>query len=109
MTTDNRRLLLHHLLRAAILAGFAVFIVHLSRTGNLALYVESRMVVYVKLSAAGLYATAGYQLYAASRTISGERQADCGCAHEPSSSLFKNTLVYGLFLLPLALGFLLPD
>ncbi|GBF73331.1 TIGR03943 family protein [Paenibacillus sp. 598K] len=107
--TVDRRLLAHQLLRAAILAGFAFLIVQLDRSGNLTLYIAPRMSIYVKLSALGLYATAVYQLYAALQTWIGRRASDCGCDHAPSPSLIKNMLIYGLFLLPLLLGFLLPD
>ncbi len=68
MSTADRRLLIHHLLRAAILTGFAMYIIYLVRTGNLTLYIAPRMVIYVKLSAMGLYATAIYQLFKAFRS-----------------------------------------
>ena len=102
----------HPLLRALILTGFAMLIVYLVRSGNLGLYIAPRMELYVKLSALGLYATAVYQYYAAFRAWTGrqtEADCDCGHDHEPPSGLMKNVLVYGLFALPLLLGFLLPD
>ncbi|QYR20542.1 TIGR03943 family protein [Paenibacillus sp. sptzw28] len=109
MSTDDRRRLIHHLLRAAVMSGFAVYIVYLVRTDSLSLYIAPRMELYVKLSAIGLYATAIYQVYAAFRVWMGYEAAECDCNHEPSPSLAKNTLIYGLFVLPLALGFLLPE
>ena len=110
MSTADRRLLIHHLLRAAILTGFAMYIIYLVRTGNLTLYIAPRMVIYVKLSAMGLYATAIYQLFKAYQIWKGNKPVeDCDCDHIPSSSVTKNTLIYGLFILPIALGFLLPS
>ncbi|WP_274652511.1 DUF1980 domain-containing protein [Paenibacillus humicola] len=109
MPIEQKRLLRHHLLRAAIMAGFALFIVHLARTEALALYVEAGMAVCVKLSAAGLCVTSAYQLAAALRVLAGRLPYDCECDHGPSGSLLKDTLIYALFLLPLALAFLLPD
>ncbi|WP_270165111.1 TIGR03943 family putative permease subunit [Paenibacillus sp. SYP-B4298] len=103
--------MLHPILRAAILSGFAFLIVHLARTDQLGLYIAPRMELYVKLSALGLYAASIYQVYAALRALGGkeEHAHDCGCEHPPSPSLLKNIAIYTLFILPLALGFLLPN
>lgn len=102
----------HHLLRAAILTGFSLFIVYLFHTGEIMLYIAPRMELYIKISAIGLYAAAIYQVYAALqkriRKHEHDDNCDCGHNHEPSSSIVKNTLIYGLFILPLALGFLAP-
>ncbi|WP_426451626.1 TIGR03943 family putative permease subunit [Paenibacillus sp. S-38] len=108
----SRTLGLHHLLKTLILLGFAVYIAYLVRSELVLLYIAPRMVDYVKWSALVLYAVAAYQLYLAIRMLQGNsKAADCDCDHDhaPSRSLLKNTLVYGLFALPLALGFLLPD
>ncbi len=98
----------HHLIRAAILTGFAMLIVYLDRTGEMILYIAPRMELYVKLSAIGLYAAAIYQVYAALQKRMGNQAPDCDCEHEPSPSIFKNIVIYGLFVFPLLLGFLLP-
>jgi putative membrane protein len=94
----------HTIIRGLILTGFAFLIVRLDRSGSLGLYVASRTALYVKLSALGLYAASLFQFYSAIA-----RQPDCGCGCDSLSSPAKQTLVYMLFLLPLALGFLLPD
>ncbi|MFS0727153.1 TIGR03943 family putative permease subunit [Paenibacillus sp. 1P07SE] len=110
LDTETRRRLAHQLLRAVILAGFAFLIVQLDRNGNLTLYIAPRMTMYVKLSALALYAAAVYQLFAALQSWMGRSAApDCDCDHTPSPSRLKNMIVYGLFLFPLLLGFLLPD
>lgn len=98
----------HHLIRAAILTGFAMLIVYLDRTGEMILYIAPRMELYVKLSAIGLYAAAIYQVYAALQKRMGNNEPGCDCEHEPSPSIFKNIVIYGLFIFPLLLGFLLP-
>lgn len=100
--------MIHHLIRAAILTGFAMYIVYVDQTGEMPLYIAPRMELYVKLSALGLYAAAIYQIYAALQKRLGNREPACDCGHEPSPSVFKNTLLYGLFLFPLLLGFLVP-
>lgn len=98
----------HHLIRAFILTGFAMFIVYLDKTGEMILYIAPRMELYVKLSAIGLYAAAIYQVYAALQKRMSNQAPDCDCEHEPSPSVFKNIIIYGLFIFPLLLGFLVP-
>ncbi|MGO4345083.1 TIGR03943 family protein [Paenibacillus sp. MCAF9] len=98
----------HHLIRAAILTGFAMLIVYLNQTDQLNLYIAPRMELYIKLSAVGLYAAAIYQVYAALQVRLDKHGKDCDCGHEHSSSIFKNIMIYGLFIFPLLLGFLVP-
>ncbi|TFE24305.1 TIGR03943 family protein [Cohnella luojiensis] len=102
---------LHYLARALLLAGFAFFIVHLVRTGNLNLYIASRMQFIVKLSALGLYAVAAQQFYAAIRTWMDKKsdELSCDCNHEMPSTWGKSLLLYGWFALPLILGYAVPD
>ncbi|MBW7453413.1 TIGR03943 family putative permease subunit [Paenibacillus sepulcri] len=109
MTKEDKITIIHHLLRAMIMTGFALYIIDLVRSGSMTLYIAPRMVLYVKLSAIGLYATAIYLLYSAVQVWVGNRTAAHDCDHEPSPSVIKNTLIYGLFILPLIMGFLLPD
>jgi TIGR03943 family protein len=112
MSKPMRSSLIHHLVRAAAFAGYAFFIVHLVRSGSIGLYIAPRMEMYVKLSALALYAAASCQAYQAFRIwIDGSKEADCDCghAHGPSPSVWKNVLVNGLFVLPVVLGFLMPD
>jgi putative membrane protein len=106
----NRLLSLHHFIKAAILFGFAMYIVYLVKTDNILYYIAPRMVDYVKGSAVGFYAIAVYQVFQTIRTFWGSKAAcDCDHDHTPSKSLLKNTLIYGLFCFPLLLGFILPD
>jgi uncharacterized repeat protein (TIGR03943 family) len=63
---------------------------------------------YVKWSAVGLYVVAVFQVYNGIRSFWGDRAA-CDCEHPPSSSAFRSFVVYGLFAVPLLLGFLLPN
>ncbi|SED08982.1 TIGR03943 family protein [Paenibacillus sp. GP183] len=98
----------HFLARAIILCGFAVYIIYLVRSGHISYYIAPNMEIYVKASAVGLYVIAAYQGYSAYRIFRGQ-QIDCDCHHEPSNSLILRGTIYGLFLFPLMLGFILPD
>ncbi|QHT59997.1 DUF1980 domain-containing protein [Paenibacillus lycopersici] len=106
MSTRQRRMIIHHLVRCCILGAFGLYIVSLTRSGTLLLFVEPNLAVAVKLSAIGLFATAIYQLQAAVQQWQGVDPAACDCNHEPPRSLLANLLVYALFLLPLVFGLL---
>lgn len=100
----------HPSIKALLLFGFAVYIAYLVKSDRILYYISPRMVLYVKLSALGLYAAGAYQLYSAVSAFSGRRQScDCGHDHSHSGPLWKSSLVYGLFACPLLLGFLMPD
>jgi putative membrane protein len=103
-----RVLSFHHFMKAAIVLGFAMFIVYLGKTDDILYYIAPRMVSYVKWTAVGLYAIGIYEIYLALKTLWGQVQ-ECDCEHPPSRSVVKNTAIYGLFIFPLLLGFLLPN
>jgi putative membrane protein len=105
---QKRKLTGHHFLRAAILTGFAMYILYLVKSDHILYYIAPRSIIYVKLSAIGFYAIAVYQVFLAINSYLG-REAVCDCEHPPSRSWIRNTAAYSLFILPLVLGFLLPD
>jgi uncharacterized repeat protein (TIGR03943 family) len=108
MSMSTKLLAFHHALKAAIVLGFAMLIVYLVKTDNLVLYIAPRMMNYVKWSAVALYAVGIYEVWLALKTFWG-KISSCDCDHPPSRSVLKNTVVYGLFVFPLLLGFLLPN
>jgi len=105
---EEQRQSLHFVLRGLIFAGFSLFIVYLVKTDSLQYYIAPRISLYVKWSAIGLMILAIYQLFMAIQAGSGERGC-CACDHVPAKSWMKNSCIYALFLLPLALGFLMPN
>lgn len=105
---EERRLSFHFVLRGLIFAGFSFVIVYLVKTDSLQYFIAPRISLYVKLSAIALMVLAIYQMFIAFQAVTGEREA-CTCEHVPSKSWKKNTIIYALFLLPLVLGFLVPN
>ncbi|WP_059051528.1 TIGR03943 family putative permease subunit [Paenibacillus senegalimassiliensis] len=96
----------HYLIRAFILLGFALFIAYLTRSGALYFYIAPRMeplIRYVPIPLVVMAVCLAYQaLFQRSAAL-------CDCERPLSVSGWKNTAVYGLFLLPLLLGSLLPN
>jgi uncharacterized repeat protein (TIGR03943 family) len=105
----NRSLTVHYLFRAVIMAGFSFYILHLVKAGSLVYYIAPRMETYVKCAAIALFVIALYQGFLGLRSFFGKAGTPCECEHMPTGSIVRNIWLYGLFLLPLMLGFLLPD
>ncbi|SFK99804.1 TIGR03943 family protein [Paenibacillus sp. 1_12] len=117
----------HHFLRAAILTGFAVYTAYLLLSGEILQFIVPQLVIYVKCADIVLFITAGFQFYIAFLSLK-EQTISCGCGHDhqesdPShdhafghhhthaieESLWKNVVIYGLFIIPLVLGACLPN
>jgi putative membrane protein len=109
--TEERRLALHYFIRGILLGGFTYYVVHLVDSDRLQYYIAPRMIPYVKYSAMALFVLAAYFVYMAIQKSFGktEDEEDCDCGHVPSRSVFRSVLLYGLFAVPLLLGFSLPD
>lgn len=100
----------HYWIRAAILAALSWYVVHLVKTDKLHLYIVPRMIPYVKIGALALFALAGfYAFLAVNRSNANRGEPDCDCGHEVPRSKSGNVILYGLFTIPLLLGFALPD
>lgn len=103
---DARSIRFHYLLRVVILLAFALYIGHLVQQDALHYYVSPKLARLVKLCPIPLF------LMAFSLTIQalfGKGSVLCDCDHRLPSSFYKSAAIYGLFILPLLLGFLLPD
>ncbi|MDU0205433.1 MULTISPECIES: TIGR03943 family putative permease subunit [Paenibacillus] len=98
----------HYFLRTAILLGFSSYIVILFKSGALTYYIAPRMMIYVKIASVILYIIACFQGYMALRAYWG-KPVTCECEQPVSRSVLRNTLAYGLLILPLFIGFALPD
>lgn len=112
--------LLHPFIRLAIMTGLTVYIAYLLGTGQILLFIAPQLVKYVALAAICMALFVVAQLYALARAFKRPLPA-CACGrldghshedghgHEPTGGPLKNGLVYGLFILPLLLGVLLPN
>jgi len=109
MPDTHRKIGIHNLIRGFISLGFAVFIAYLVKSGDIHLFIAPRMLILVKISAIGLYLIGAYQLYTAYRHLHRKHVICDDCEHVPEGSLWKHLMIYGLFVLPLLLGVLLPN
>lgn len=101
---------LQHVFRALILFGFCVYIVYLVKTNRIDYYIAPHMAKFITWSSIVFFVMAVYQLFRAFRSLSSSEVAcDCGHEHSHSDSWIKQVAVYGLFIFPILLGFMLPD
>ncbi|MEO3944921.1 DUF1980 domain-containing protein [Gorillibacterium sp. CAU 1737] len=106
-----RKKRISHIIKGILSLLYAGSIVHLVRYGHLSLYVESRLLIPVKLAAIGLILIAGAQLWIA-LTIHRPAALICECCADDAGQAGEGQsrfLLYGLLLLPLLFGYVLPD
>ncbi|OZB94422.1 TIGR03943 family protein [Paenibacillus sp. XY044] len=103
---DSRSIRLHYLFRAAVLAAFALYILHLMQQDALHYYVAPALAKWIRLCPVPLGLMA---LSLVVQALLGRSQVLCNCNHRLPAGFLKSTGLYGLFVLPLLLGFLLPD
>ncbi|MEW9699232.1 TIGR03943 family protein [Paenibacillus sp. SI8] len=110
----HRAAKLYACIRTLILFLFAYYISDLVRTTHIEYYLAPSMVRYEKWAVIVLFIVALVQLYATLSLFFGEsKPASCECGHDhdhsETSFSLKQVLVFAVFLLPLAAGFLMPD
>jgi len=98
----------HYWVRSLILSGFTLLLAKLIVTERLSHYLAPRlhMFSYVTLGILILLT-----LVSIRQAIVGPPRYECDCedAHQVPRSLWRSLIVYGLFVLPLAMGFLMPE
>lgn len=97
----------HYFLRSYILLGFTVLLAKLLLTGDIIYYLAPRlhMLSYVTLVILVILTIASLK-----QALSGskEQACDCGGEHGLPHGMMRTVVFYGLFILPLAMGFFMP-
>ncbi|WP_238655936.1 TIGR03943 family putative permease subunit [Paenibacillus piscarius] len=101
-----RSIRIHYLLRAAVLLALALYIGHLVQQDALHYYVAPKLARWIRLCPVPLVLMA---LSLGLQAMLGASAALCDCEHRLPRSGLGSSVLYGLFLLPLLLGVLLPD
>ncbi|MCD9026507.1 TIGR03943 family putative permease subunit [Cohnella silvisoli] len=113
--------LLHHLVRAVILTGFAGLMFNLMVSGDMLLYIAPHLMIYAQLATAFLVIATGFQYYIAVASMK-RKVVVCNCDHEhghnhshdsdhndSSRSSWRSSAVYVVFIVPLLFGAFLPN
>jgi len=103
---DARSIRLHYGLRAILLLLFALYIGHLVQQDALHYYVAPKLAVWIRLCPVPLVLMSINLMVQA---LFGAGGSLCDCDHKLPQSLWHSAALYGLFIFPLLLGFLIPD
>jgi len=98
----------HYFVRSFVLLGFSFLLANLLATGNISLYLAPKLQPLSYVTLVILVILAGASLR---RAIVGEAEADCECPgeHTLPTGFWRSLFIYGLFVLPLAMFFLMPE
>lgn len=108
MDMDQNKLKRHHIMRSLILAGITALLAYLILSETLSHYLAPRlhMFSYVTLAILALLTIVSIrQIFVASSVY----DCDCEEQHKVPRTPMGSLLVYGLFVLPIVMGFVMPD
>ncbi|WP_157685496.1 TIGR03943 family putative permease subunit [Paenibacillus donghaensis] len=103
---NSRSIRVHYLFRSVLLLALALYIAQLAEHNALLYYVTPKLARWVKLCPVLLVPMA---LSLALQAVSGRSSALCDCEQRLPRSVWRSAALYALFLIPLLLGYLLPD
>ncbi|WP_240473314.1 TIGR03943 family putative permease subunit [Salsuginibacillus kocurii] len=110
MMEERKDYSFHAYLRGIILLGFALLKLGMIISGSIQLYIAPTMMPFIYGSTAILFLLGVIQIL---RSTAGddtdEAACDCGADHGMSGPRYVQIGIYSIFLLPIALGFVLPD
>lgn len=96
----------HNSIQAVILLGFALYLAYLVKSGSLHFFLSPRTERWIYFCPIPLGLMAVFTAY---RAIAPEDDPLCDCDHSAPKSRFKRSVIYGLLVMPLAFGTLLPN
>ncbi|PSL43279.1 putative membrane protein [Salsuginibacillus halophilus] len=107
---EERDYSFHAYLRGIFLLGFALLNLGLIMTGNIQLYIASHMMPLIYFATVVLFLLGVIQIIrSTSKNGNIEAACQCGSDHGIEGPKWIQTGIYSIFLLPLVLGFALPD
>ncbi|QOY35974.1 TIGR03943 family putative permease subunit [Anaerobacillus isosaccharinicus] len=101
----------HAYIRGIILFGFALFILGLIITDNMKYYIAPRMMPFIYFSIVVFFLLGIIQIFRSTKKGQTEEGIDCDCGldHQVSGPRWVKVVVYSIFILPLLMGFIIPD
>lgn len=100
----------HAYIRGIILIGFALLILAFIITGNIKYYIAPTMMPFIYFATIVFLLLGVIQIIRSTAKGQEEEQlCDCGTDHTMSGSPVTKLLIYSIFVIPIVLGFVLPD
>ncbi|WP_096201069.1 TIGR03943 family putative permease subunit [Bacillus sp. FJAT-45350] len=110
MNNNNQDLGFHAYIRGIILIGFALLLVAFIVTGNIRFYIAPKMMPFIYF-ATGTFIVLGVIQIIRSTKKGQEEEMDCDCGadHSMGGSRITKLIIYSIFVIPIVMGFVLPD
>nr|WP_261179012.1 DUF1980 domain-containing protein [Anaerobacillus sp. CMMVII] len=108
---NNGDLGFHAYLRGIILFGFALLILGLIISDNMKYYIAPKMMPFIYFSIIVFFLLGIIQIFRSTRKGQAEEDIDCDCGldHQVAGPVWAKLLIYSIFILPLLMGFIIPD
>ncbi|RNA69046.1 TIGR03943 family putative permease subunit [Alteribacter keqinensis] len=102
----------HAFIQGIILIGFALLMLWLTISGNIIYYIAPKMMPFVYFALVTFFLLGTIQIFRSTRKEHDhEHGASCSCGHDHKipGPPFVKLAIYSVFILPVLLGFVLPD
>jgi putative membrane protein len=101
----------HAYIRGIILFGFALLILGLIISDNIKYYIAPKMMPFIYFSVIVFFLLGIIQIFRSTRKGDAQEDIDCDCGldHQVSGPSWIKVIVYSIFILPLLMGFMIPD
>jgi putative membrane protein len=100
----------HAFIRGIILFGFTMLFISLISTGNIKYYIAPTMMPFIYFALVVFLVLSIVQIIRSTpKGQQEELECDCGTNHTMSGSRWKKITIYSIFIVPLLMGFMLPD
>jgi putative membrane protein len=100
----------HAFIRGIILFGFTMFFLSLVLSGNIKLYIAPTMMPFIYFALVVFMLLSVVQIIRSTpKGQEEEVECDCGTNHQMTGPRWKKIMIYSVFVMPLLMGFMLPD
>jgi putative membrane protein len=100
----------HAFIRGIILFGFTMFFLSLVLSGNIKFYIAPTMMPFIYFALVVFLLLSIVQIMRSTpKGQEEEIECDCGTNHQMTGPRWKKIMIYSIFVLPLLMGFMLPD
>lgn len=101
----------HAYIRGIILFGFALLILGLIITDNMKYYIAPKMMPFIYFSIIVFFLLGIVQIFRSTKKGQTDEDIDCDCGldHQVSGPNWIKLVVYSIFIVPLLMGFVIPD
>lgn len=100
----------HAFFRGIILFGFTMFFLNLVLSGSIKLYIAPIMMPFIYFALVVFMLLSVVQIIRSTpKGQEEEVECDCGTNHQMTGSRWKKVMIYSIFIMPLLMGFMLPD